>query len=98
MATNPENIHRSEQSDPDRLHSDSADVDRDISRAPPLAIIGGIVILLIYQGYCLSIVGVASPWIAQSFALDPPALARMFAWMSLSALGSFILSRLADRV
>ena len=73
-------------------------IDRDTSRAPPSAIIGSIVILLIYQGYCLSIVGVASPWIAQSFALDPPALARLFAWMSLSAVGTFLLSRLSDRV
>jgi MFS family permease len=76
----------------------SDQIDRDATPAAPIAIIGSIVILLIYQGYCLSIVGVASPWIAQSFALDPPALARMFAWMSFSAIGTFLLSRLSDRV
>ena len=61
-------------------------------------IIVAIVILLIYQGYNLSIVGVASPWIAKSFALDQAKLAELFAWMSLSAFGSLILARLADRV
>jgi hypothetical protein len=30
--------------------------------------VGAIVILLLYQGYTLSIVGIASPWIAKSFA------------------------------
>jgi MFS family permease len=57
-----------------------------------------IVILLVYQGYTLSIVGVASPWIAKSFALDQRALALLFAWMSVSAFGTLIMSRLADRV
>ena len=61
-------------------------------------IVAAIVALLIYQGYSLSIVGVASPWIAKSFALDQPRLAELFAWMSLSALGTLVLARLADRV
>src|ERR1700692_1711194 len=61
-------------------------------------IIVAIVLLLIYQGYNLSIVGVASPWIAKSFGLDQAKLAELFAWMSLSAFGSLILARLADRV
>lgn len=64
----------------------------------PAAIIGAIGILLIYQGYSLSIVGVASPWIAKSFDLDQPALARLFAWMSVSAFGALFLARLADRI
>ena len=34
-----------------------------------------IVILLLYQGYTLSIVGIASPWIAKTFALDESKLA-----------------------
>jgi MFS family permease len=63
-----------------------------------VTIIAAIVILLIYQGYSLSIVGVASPWIAKSFALDQAKLAELFAWMSLSAFGALILARLADRV
>jgi MFS family permease len=67
-------------------------------RSRPSTIVAAIVILLIYQGYSLSIVGVASPWIAQTFALDQPALARLFAWMSLSAFGTLALARLADRV
>jgi MFS family permease len=60
--------------------------------------VGAIVILLLYQGYTLSIVGIASPWIAKSFALDEGKLARLFAWMAVSAFGSLILARLADRV
>jgi AAHS family 3-hydroxyphenylpropionic acid transporter len=63
-----------------------------------ITIISAIVILLVYQGYSLSIVGVASPWIAKSFGLDQAELAELFAWMSLSAFGALILARLADRV
>jgi MFS family permease len=44
------------------------------------------------------VVGAASPWIAKSFSLDQVHLARLFAWMSLSAFGSLVLARLADRV
>jgi MFS transporter, AAHS family, 3-hydroxyphenylpropionic acid transporter len=62
------------------------------------AIIRAIVILLVYQGYSLSIAGVAAPWIAKSFALNEAALARLFALMSVSAVGALIMSRLADRV
>ena len=60
--------------------------------------VGAIVILLLYQGYTLSIVGIASPWIAKSFALDEGKLAKLFAWMAISAFGSLALARLADRV
>lgn len=71
----------------------------DIQRSSgAVTIIAAIVILLIYQGYSLSIVGVASPWIAKSFGLDQARLAELFAWMSLSAFGALILARLADRV
>jgi MFS family permease len=61
-------------------------------------IIAAIVLLQIYQGYALSIAGVASPWIAASFHLDQASLARLFAWMSTSAVGSLMLARMADRV
>jgi MFS family permease len=61
-------------------------------------IIAAIVLLQIYQGYTLSIAGVVSPWIAASFHLDQASLARLFAWMSTSALGSLVLARMADRV
>jgi len=68
-------------------------------RAPgAAATVTAIALLLIYQGYSLSIVGVASPWIAKSFALNEAQLAELFAWMSVSAFGSLILARLADRV
>ncbi len=43
-------------------------------------------------------VGAASPWIAKTFAFDQTALARLFAWLSASAFGTLLLSRLADRV
>jgi putative MFS transporter len=62
------------------------------------AIIAAIALLQIYQGYTLSIPGVASPWIAASFHLDEASLARLFAWMSTSAVGSLVLARMADRV
>ncbi|MBF6569398.1 MAG: MFS transporter [Candidatus Binataceae bacterium] len=54
--------------------------------------------MLIYQGYSLSIAGVAAPWIAKSFLLSQAQLAELFAWMSISAFGSLVLARLADRV
>ena len=68
------------------------------ARSSTTTIIAAIVILLVYQGYSLSIVGIASPWIAKSFALDQARLAQLFAWMSVSAFGALILARLADRV
>ncbi|HEV2170569.1 MAG TPA: MFS transporter, partial [Candidatus Binatus sp.] len=67
-------------------------------RSGPIATVGAIVILLLYQGYTLSIVGIASPWIAKSFALDETKLAKLFAWMAVSAFGSMALARLADRI
>jgi AAHS family 3-hydroxyphenylpropionic acid transporter len=70
---------------------------RDAARNAP-AIISAIVILLVYQGYTLSVVGVASPWIAKSFALSESRLAELFAWMSSSAIGALILARMADRL
>lgn len=63
-----------------------------------LATISAIVILLIYQGYTLSIPGIASPWISKTFDLSQAELAKLFAWMSLSAFGSLALARWADRV
>ena len=44
-----------------------------------------------------SIVSVAAPWIAISFHLDGAGIARLFAWISLSALGALALSRMIDR-
>jgi MFS family permease len=71
---------------------------RERSPIGPNALIAAIVLLLLYQGYNLSVAGVAAPWIATSFSLNQPELARLFAWMSASAFGSLLLARLADRV
>src|SRR5262249_34670671 len=54
--------------------------------------------MLAYQGYTMSINGIASPWIAKSFQLDQSGIAALFAWISFSAIGALILSRLADRI
>ncbi|MGC1341784.1 MAG: MFS transporter [Candidatus Binataceae bacterium] len=56
-----------------------------------------LVAMLAYQGYTASIVAIASPWVAKSFALSESALARVFAWLALAALGSMVLSRMVDR-
>jgi MFS family permease len=87
-------------STPDRSEKDGADGRHHGGRraSSGATIITAIVLLLIYQGYSLSIVGVASPWIARSFSLDEARLAELFAWMSVSAFGALILARLADRV
>src|SRR5262245_42052313 len=66
--------------------------------AETIALLTAIVVLLVYQGYTLSVPGIAAPWIAKSFSLDQSGLARLFAWMSLSAFGSMLLARMADRV
>jgi MFS family permease len=68
------------------------------SASSALSVITAIVLLLIYQGYSLSVVGVAAPWIAKSFSLSETRLAELFAWISVSALGALILARMADRV
>ena len=54
--------------------------------------------ILSYQGYALAILGVGAPFIAKSFALDQSGIARMYAWISLNALGALLLSRMADRI
>ncbi|HUI25476.1 MAG TPA: MFS transporter [Candidatus Kryptonia bacterium] len=54
--------------------------------------------LLAYQGYTISINGVAAPWIATSFQLSQSGIATLYACISVSALGALILARLADRI
>ena len=56
-----------------------------------------LVAMLFYQGFAASIISVAAPWIGTSFNLDGAAIARLFAWISLSALGALALSRMIDR-
>lgn len=90
MATTPAG---SEAPSADSVAAGSGESVREI-----FAIISAIVILLVYQGYTLSIAGIASPWISRTFALNQSKLAELFAWMSLSAFGSLALARWADRV
>lgn len=71
---------------------------RDAERAPMSAAIRAVVMVMIYESYSLSVVGITAPWIARSFHLDQAALARLFALISTSALGALALSRLADLV
>lgn len=52
---------------------------------------------LAFQGFALAINGVAAPWMMTSFSLDQAGMARAFAWISLSAIGAFLLARQADR-
>jgi len=56
-----------------------------------------LVAMLFYQGFAIAIVSVAAPWIGTSFHLDGSGIARLFAWISLSALGALALSRMIDR-
>jgi len=53
--------------------------------------------MLFYQGFAAAIISVASPWIGTSFHLDGAGIARLFAWISLSAFGALVLSRMIDR-
>lgn len=62
------------------------------------ATVRAVMALLHYQGYAFAILGVAAPFIAKSFVLDQSAIARMYAWISLNALGALVLSRMADRI
>ncbi|HUO05817.1 MAG TPA: MFS transporter [Candidatus Binataceae bacterium] len=61
------------------------------------AILYAIGLMLFYQGFAISIVGIASPWIQTSFNLDSTGIARMFAWISVSSIGALVLSRMIDR-
>ena len=54
--------------------------------------------MLAYQGFAISINGVAAPWISESFQLGGAGLAALYAWISVSAIGGLVLARLADRV
>lgn len=69
----------------------------DESPAPGRSI-GAILALLWYQGFTMAINGVAAPWIARSFELGQSGIASLYAWISLSAIGALLLSRLVDRV
>ncbi len=97
--TNPRNSAQDHGSPRPTAASPDADhVEPAAGFAQAKGILIAIALLQTYQGYALSIAGVASPWIAASFHLDQASLARLFAWMSTSAIGSLLLARMADRV
>ena len=54
--------------------------------------------ILSCQGYAFAFLGVGAPFVAKSFGLNQSGIARMYAWISLNAIGALILSRMADRV
>ena len=74
---------------PEDLAADSATRER--------ATVAALLAMLFYQGFAAAIISVASPWIGKSFHLDGAGIARLFAWISLSAFGALALSRMIDR-
>src|ERR1700756_364851 len=54
--------------------------------------------ILCYQGYAFAFLGIAAPFIAESFHFDQSGIAHMYAWISLNSIGALILSRMADRM
>jgi len=54
--------------------------------------------VLAFEGFTMSINGIGSPWIAKSFHLGESGIAGLFAWISLSAIGSLGLSRMIDQM
>ena len=52
--------------------------------------------MLAIQAFAATINVVAAPWIMQSFHLNPASLARLFAVISVSAIGALIMTRLFD--
>lgn len=55
-----------------------------------------ILLMLAYQNFSQTILGIAAPWIGKSFHLDDSGIARMFAWVSLASLGALVLARFID--
>jgi MFS family permease len=84
----------------------SCPIDEAAAAAPPARIgkwgistpVWAILLMLAYQNFTVTIIGVAAPWISKSFQLDDSGVARMFAWVSLSALGALVLARMVDRL
>jgi len=74
---------------PEDLAADSATRER--------ATVAALLAMLFYQGFAAAIISVAAPWIGKSFHLDGAGIARLFAWISLSAFGALALSRMIDR-
>jgi len=49
-----------------------------------------------YRGFVEAIPGTSAAFVAESFALDEPALARVMAWVALASAGAVFLGRLFD--
>jgi MFS family permease len=60
--------------------------------------VAAIFAMLFYQGYTMSINGIAAPWITESFHLSQSGIAALYAYISVSAIGALILSRFIDNV
>src|SRR6266478_2801402 len=56
----------------------------------------GTLAMLGLQAFALTVNSVAAPWIMQSFDLNQASLARLFAVISVSAIGALIMTRLFD--
>jgi MFS transporter, AAHS family, 3-hydroxyphenylpropionic acid transporter len=82
------------------LHSEPVEPSQAVeeSEARIRATVRAIVATLYYQGFAMSINGIGAPWIARDFGLGQSGIARLFAWISPSALGALALSRMIDRI
>ena len=69
-----------------------------VESSDPRRTVIALCILLAYQGFTMAINGIGAPWIAKSFNLTETGIATLYAWVSLSAIGALVLSRMADRV
>src|SRR5260370_15662630 len=56
----------------------------------------GTLAMLALQAFALTVNSGAAPWIMESFRLNQSSLARLFAVISVSAIGALILTRLFD--
>lgn len=77
--------------------ADDDDLSSSAGEARTRATVLAILLMIFYQQFAVSITGIAAPWIGKSFRLDDAGMARLFAWISISALGAFVLSRMIDQ-
>jgi MFS family permease len=71
---------------------------RGVGMARAWQTIIAMVAVLSYQGFTMSINGVAASWIADSFHLGQSGIAGLYARISVAAIGALILSRQVDRI
>jgi MFS family permease len=77
--------------------AEADDLSSSASESRTRATVWAILLMIFYQQFAVSITGIAAPWIGKSFRLDDAGMARLFAWISVSALGAFVLSRMIDQ-